>query len=116
MIQLGLLSIRDVNARADIPVERAVGLEARHARVENPAIFPIEPSQAIFHAEFLARVKGSNISIQALLQIVGVNPLAPAVAELLPHGSAGEIEPGLVEVGAKFVRIGHPDHDRRFVG
>src|SRR5262249_3743096 len=38
---------------------------------------------------------------------------SPPVTELLFHGSPGKLKPRLVEKGAKLVRTGHPDHDRR---
>src|SRR5262249_27502360 len=80
---LHALLISDVNARADIAVERAVRFEAGHAGVENPPIFSVEAAQTVFHAEFLAGVEGPNIRVQTALEIVGANALDPALARLL---------------------------------
>src|SRR5262245_29387627 len=107
---LHLLLIRDVDAGPDIPFKGAIGPKSGHARVEDPAIFSIEPLQAVFHPECLPCIEGFTIRVQTALQIVRMDALAPPVTDLVFQWPAGEIEPMLVGVGAEFVGAGHPDH------
>src|SRR5690349_5311802 len=100
---LHALLLCDVDTGADVPVEGAIRLESRHARVEDPAVFAIEPSQAVFHAESLACVKGPTVGVQTALYIVPIDALAPAVTDLSFQWPAGEVEPWLIEVRAQLV-------------
>src|SRR5262249_53572076 len=70
------------------------------------------PSEPVFHAELLPYIKGTNVSVQAMLEVFGMDTLAPPVTNLVLHRPASEIEPGLIKVTAEFIRAGHPDHDR----
>src|SRR5262249_33821101 len=79
---LHLLLIRDVDAGSDIPLKGSVGPKARRSRVEDPTVFAIESLQAIFHAECLPCLEGFLIRVQAELQIVRMDALAPPVTEL----------------------------------
>ena len=47
------------------------------------------------------------------LQILRVDIFCPAASKFGVHGSPGEIQPRLIDVGAKFVGAGHPDHHWR---
>src|SRR6478609_10375183 len=111
MIQLRLLSIRDVNARADITQKRAIIGESWRSTIQNPAIFTVISSQAILHCKRLSRIEGILVSVEAVREVVRMNPLCPAIAQFLFHCASGKIEPAFVEKGAEFVRARHPDHD-----
>src|SRR4029079_7927580 len=64
----------------------------------------------------LALVERAAIGVQAALEVLGVHVVGPAVAELLRHRAADEVEPRLVEPGAELVGAAHPDQHRRRVG
>src|SRR5436853_293698 len=88
---LSPLLLGDVDTGADVAFTGALGVKPGHARVEDPAVFPVEALQAVFHSEFLLRVKGPTVRGQAALQIVRMNALAPGVPELALQGPAGEV-------------------------
>src|SRR6202007_1925598 len=105
-----------INTRANVTSKRPVRIEPRHANVGNPSKFAVVVSEAILHPECLPAIKGLCVRIQASLQILRIDSLRPAVAEFLVNGSAGEVQPGLVEVGAEFVSPRHPDHHWSTIG
>ena len=106
-----------VDTRTNVSSKRPIRIESWHSDVENPSKFAVVPPEAILHPECLSAIKGLNVRTQASLQILGIDPpLRPAVAKLLFERSAGEIQPRLVEVGAKLVNPRHPDHDRSTIG
>ena len=70
-------------------------------------------AQPIFHFERLAPPKMIQIMRDAALEIIGMDPLGPAVAHLLFDRAPSEFEPGLVEVVTLGVEARAPDHDRR---
>src|SRR5579863_2678404 len=74
---------RDVNTRTNVTSKGPIRIEAWYSDVENPAIFAVVPPLAILHPEFLTAIKGLNVRIQASLQILGIDPLRPAVAQFL---------------------------------
>src|SRR5262249_29584901 len=79
---------------------------------DDPAVFSVVPSQPIFHQEGLALIKGRFVGPIAALEIVRVDILGPAVADLLFHRSAHEVDPRLVKPVAELVSAAHPDQDR----
>jgi len=83
-----------------------------HAAVDDPSILIVKTAQAIFHPESLAGIEGIGVCVQAAFEIVGMDTLCPAVAQLAFQRPAGEFKPPLVEPGAAFVRAGHPEHNR----
>src|SRR4051794_13959506 len=113
---LSPLLLGDVDTGADVAFTGALGVKPGHARVEDPAIFPVEPSQPVFHSEFLPRLKGPTVRVQTALQIVRMDALAPAIPELTLQEPAGEVQPILVEVGTELIGARHPDHDGSRVG
>jgi hypothetical protein len=64
----------------------------------------------------LPGVKGSLVSIEAMIEVIGVNAFNPPVAHLLVNRAPCEIQPRLVEVIAEPVYAGLPDQDRGGVG
>src|SRR4029077_3459646 len=46
----------------------------------------------------------------------GVHTFGPAIAKFRFDGAAGELQPGLIEVGEQLVGAGHPDQKRRRIG
>src|SRR4051794_31505471 len=68
-------------------------------------------AEPVFDLERLTLVEGRDIGVQALLEIVGMHPLHPAVSDLRFERATGEIEPRLIDIGAEFIEARHPDHD-----
>src|SRR5580765_2180563 len=101
--------LRHVEARADITNERTFGIEPWRRSVQDPPVFAVMPSKPIFHHERFTKVEGASVRVQALLQIRGVYPVCPAIADLGLEGSPGEVEPRLVEVGAALVGARNPN-------
>src|SRR5436189_4062792 len=113
MIQLGLLSIRDVNARADITKKRTVDIKTRCTTIEHPAILAVLSAQAILHCERLSFVESSLVNRQAVREVLRVNAFGPAVTQFLIQSAASEFQPALIKEIAELVRTRHPDHDGR---
>src|SRR6476620_3674274 len=105
MIQLCLLSIRDVNARADITQKRTVDIEHRCTSVEHPAILAVLSAQAILHSERLPFVESILVNRQAVSEVLGMHCFYPTFAAFLFHCSSSEIEPAFVEESAALIRI-----------
>ena len=76
---------------------------------------PVGPPQPVFHEEGLPRVKGPDVGVQTAPHVIGVDARAPAVTQFAFQGSAGEVEPGLVEVVAHLVGPRHPDQHGRCI-
>src|SRR5260221_8187171 len=113
---LTLLALGDVKARTDVAEERAIGGKARRSIIQNPTIFTVPSSQAIFHREPLPCIKGVDVDFKAAVEIFAVDALCPPITKLLLQTPARKFEPTVVEKGAQFVRARHPDHHRRCVG
>ena len=112
---LGAPALGDVDGAADIAEELAVGGEAWRARIVHPTVFAVGAPQPVFHPERVAPVEMRHVGFQAARKVVGVHAVAPTVALLLLAGAAGEVEPGLVEVGAAPIGPGLPDQRRDIV-
>src|SRR5262245_6906890 len=112
-LHLGLLALRDVNARADVANESAVRRRPRIAAVQYPTVLAVSPPESVFHPEVSPRIECRYVFRHAALPIVGMNSFGPAVAEFLRDRSTSEIQPRLVEVNAALGGIRHPDHDWR---
>src|SRR5206468_5857222 len=65
------------------------------------------------HLERLPTVEVLEVVRDAAVEIVGVDTLGPTVAHFLLERTAGEVEPGVIEVVALAVDAGAPHHDRR---
>src|SRR5580658_2588420 len=105
-----------VNTGTDVAGKRPVRIESWHPDVGNPSKFAVVPSEAILHLECLSAIKGLNVGFQTFLQILRIDPFRPAVAKLAVNGSAGEVQPRLVEVSTELVSPRHPDHHRSTIG
>src|SRR5260221_14366011 len=102
--RFGLLALGDVNARTDVPEKGAIGGKARRSNIQNPAIFAVTSSQAVFHRERLPCVKGVNIYFKTAIEVFAVNALRPPIAKFLLQRAAAKVEPTFVEKGAELVR------------
>src|SRR5436190_17575713 len=107
-----MLTLGDVNARADVTEKYASRLKARHPMIQDPAIFTVPSPQAIFHRKLLPRVKGITVDFKTAFEIVAMDALCPSIAELLLQRTAGKVKPAIVKIVAAFVRPRHPDHHR----
>ena len=106
----------DVQAVPDVTQEGAPGVIAGRALVDDPAVDAAGMAQPVVHAEGLLLVEGCDIDVQAPRQIFRMDPLGPAVAQLLPQGAAREGQPGQVEIVAELVRTRGPDEGFATVG
>src|SRR5689334_8520974 len=79
--------------------------------IQDPAVLAVMPSQSIFHREGFSGLERLRIDCQTMVVVLRMHPLHPAVAQLLLHRAAREIEPWLIEKSAEFVRSRHPDQD-----
>jgi len=110
---LGLLALFDVERGADIAGPGAIGLEARHAGVEDPAVLAVVAAQPVVERVGLPRLEARRENPAAALGVLGVHELEPAVAAQLVLRAPGVRLPGRVEPLEPPIRIGHPDQPRR---
>src|SRR5581483_6017296 len=98
---LGLLALElgDVDAGAYIPGECAAGVELRPGVFEQRAILAAGAAQAILGLVRAAGLEGGVLGRELAMQIVGVDALHPAAAELALLGPSAELEPRRIEVG-----------------
>src|SRR5882724_4449418 len=107
---LSTFDLGDVDGGTDVTEERAVGCKTWHAMIQDPAIFTVKSSQAVFHGKLLPRVEVVSIDFKTAVEVFWVNTLCPPVAEFLLQGPAGKVEPTFVEKNTELVRARHPDH------
>src|SRR5262249_919083 len=86
----------DVNDRANVADEIAIGLKARHPMIQHPTIVTVISPQAVCHRELSPQVEGIDVDLETAVKILRVNSLCPAIAKLLLQGPAGKVEPALV--------------------
>src|SRR5262245_60287794 len=104
-----VLELRHVEARADITSERTVAIEQGSRIVQDPPVFAVIPPKPILHHERFTTVERAGVYVKTMRQICGMHTVCPTIADLRLEGSAGEIEPRLVEVSAALVGAGNPD-------
>jgi hypothetical protein len=85
----------------------------RTSGVDHPAVFPVVAAQTVFHLERGLGGKMPQVGADAAVEIFRMDAGGPAVTELLFKRTAGELEPGPVEVGASGVLVGMPDQGRK---
>src|SRR5262249_24061934 len=81
----------NIDTRTDVTGKPTLGIMAWHAMVRYPAILAIVSPQAILHNEWLPRIECLGVNREALLQVVSVNALSPAVSKLLLDGATDKI-------------------------
>ena len=54
----GLLALGNIDARADVPIKRAVRVEPWHTRCHHPAIFAVVAPEPMFELKGLSPLKG----------------------------------------------------------
>src|SRR5690348_3079619 len=97
---LGLFALGNVDNRTDVTHKGVIRVISGLSMIENPAVFSIVPADPILHRERLATIKGLGVSLQASIYIFRVQSRCPAAAQLLFDAAAGEVEPGLIDIGA----------------
>src|SRR4051812_3029968 len=106
----GSLALCHVDARSYITRKRTILTVSRYSDIKNPTRFPVMPSQAILHFETFATIKRLCVGFKASLNVILVDTFRPSVSDFLCASPTCEIQPRLIEVCAKFVRIRHPNH------
>ena len=114
--QLGQLVFGNVMAIADIADEMTSAVVTGATLIENPAELAIGLAQAVFHRERLATLEVAGVDLHAPIKVIGVHAFGPAVPQFLFQATAGEAQPGLIEVVAELVRAGCPDQGGTAVG
>ena len=108
-----LAVLGDVDAGADVADELAVRPGMWRAALQQPPPGTVVALQAELHLVGTARVECRGIGVQRAVEVGRVHVVAPAVADLLFHLAADEVQPALIEPGAALVRAAHPDQHRR---
>ena len=88
----------------------------RCALVQDPAVLAIVAPETVFDAEALTLDKALTEPLQARVPVIGVDRLRPAIAQLVFHVPAGELQPATVEPVALHGRVAGPEQRRRCVG
>src|SRR3954463_3445661 len=72
--------------------------------------------QSVLHLKWTTSIEIADVDLQAAIVVLWMDVRFPAIARLFLESAPDEIQPTLIEVIAKLVRPGHPDHDRRSIG
>jgi hypothetical protein len=110
---VGEAALVRVHAARDEAREGAVLVVEGHAAIEDPAVLAVAAPEPIVHLEGRGLLDMGAAALDDALQIVRMNALGPAVAELLLEAPAGEVEPRLIEKNAFSVGARPPDHRGR---
>jgi hypothetical protein len=110
---LELLSLVDVDRAADVADRRALGVETRHAVVEQPAVGAVVPAQPIVERERRARFEAGGADAETAVEILGMDRTRPAVAEQVVDAAPRVSGPRGTEPVVDPVEAGAPDQDRR---
>src|SRR5208283_3301561 len=89
------LPFRNIDARANIATECAIGSKPWHAIVDKPPIFSIEALQSVLHLKIGASIKSLRVNVETSFQVVGMHPGGPSFSQLFLRRSAGEVQPTL---------------------
>ncbi|NJS15405.1 MAG: PQQ-dependent dehydrogenase, methanol/ethanol family, partial [Sphingopyxis sp.] len=100
----GALCIRDVDDRAQMPLECAVGAEDRRRGVDHPTPFAVMAAHAVFGAVGLMLGNRLQEAIAESGAVFGMHSIRPALAHSFRLAQAGEVAPGAVEVDAAPLR------------
>lgn len=114
-VLLRVLAVGDVEAGAEKAQEPSV-LHEGPRRVEQPAVDAVVPPQAELDGERRPPLEGAGDDLGVPLEILRMQPAAPAEAEFLFQGAAGELQPTLVVVDRVAVLVRPPHHQRHDVG
>src|SRR4051812_25997887 len=110
---LGPAPVVDVHAASDEAREVARLVVEGSAAIEDPPVFAVVAAEPVFHLERLATMEMIQVVFHAAFDVFRMDALRPAVSDLLGERTAGELEPGIVEVVALRVERRAPDHDGR---
>src|SRR5690242_2046685 len=99
----------DIQAMADITHKVSFAVIAGGSVIQYSAVLSAVVEHAVLHAERFAPVKSIAISVEAIQEILRVNPFCPSVAHFLFKGPAGKVEPCPVEIVAFFIQSRFPD-------
>src|SRR2546426_3233049 len=94
----------DVDARSDESREGPVGLEARHATAEQPAILAVDAAKPVLRPQRGTRRHGRPVRLDESRAVSRANALGPAVSQLLRERPPRAVEPRLGEERATAVR------------
>jgi len=87
-----------INAGSDVTKERTIRKESWYARVEDPTVFPIMPSEPTFFLEGTSGIKGFVVSLAPSVKIVSLGDCNQTGLQLNIKRAARKVEPGLIEV------------------
>src|SRR5215471_4308551 len=72
-------------------------------------------ARPILQIEGLSLMKCLRVRLVASLQVFRVDILCPAIAEFRVERAAGKLQPSLIDIAARLINSGHPNHHRRRV-
>src|SRR5262245_45540509 len=78
----------NVHTRTDEAHETIAAIETRGPLIKNPTVLSVVTAQAIFHREGTASHEGVEVRLHAAREVLRMNALCPAVAQLLLEGPA----------------------------
>ena len=110
------LALGNVCARAYVPGKRVVRVESRYADIRKPAIFSIMSPEPILHLEGLPPIERLSVGLHTPAEVFRVHTFCATVPQLGLKWPTGELQPRLIEVGARLVGTAHPDTSTGAVG
>jgi hypothetical protein len=83
--------------------------------IQNVPPFAVVASKAVLQLKRATGIELSNVCLDAVSEVVGMDTFAPPIPGLLFHSAAGKVQPRFVEPRTALVYSAHPDHYGRMV-
>jgi hypothetical protein len=109
-LALDLLALRNIEATSNKSI-KLVAFKERSPTFQNPPELPIMPAETILHLKWCAGVEMRLVGSETPFEIVGIDPVGPAISFLLFQASPRKLKPRSIKPGASLGSIAHPNHD-----
>ena len=109
------LAVLNVYAAPNVAEKLTLWATPGNAGVHDPVIGAVMAAEPILQSERFLVLKRGKVFGDCGFTILWMQESPPAITELAFCRSSGELQPGLVEVDEKPIRVRHPDHYRRGV-
>src|SRR3954453_2573350 len=83
----------DIDAGADVPSERSVGIEQRRGVLHKCPVFAALAAAPKVHNERFTTIEGTTVRVDTMLKIFAVYAFRPAIPDLEFEGASRKIEP-----------------------
>src|SRR5688500_19943742 len=98
--------IGDVDRGADVTEKIVLPVIAWRPARGHPTKLSIVPSQPVLNDKWLAAIESDAVTLHRVLDVVRMDIIRPADAELLLHGAPGKVKPRFIKKRRALIRTG----------